>query len=143
MGPRVITGIGHIWLRTAAVVLALAAIGVALVGHKMPSRRVIPRVRVVQLQLPAPNPALAGLPPLFTDGNGLTGSRDSSLPEVIGVAGRLPDDAEALVRIAPNRSRTVRTGGSVLGWTVIAIAADSVTFERDGLRQVVRLKPTP
>ena len=143
MGPRVITGIGHIWLRTAAAVLALAAIGVALIEPHMPSREEAQRVRAAQFPLPAANPALAGLPPLFADGKGLTGSRDSSLPELIGVAGRLPDDAEALVRIAPGRSRTVRTGQSVLGWTVIAIAADCVTFERDGLQQVARLKPAP
>ncbi len=85
----------------------------------------------------ASHPELARLPPLF---GGSTLSSEPH-PHLLGIAGRLPDDAEALVRIGPGKSQSFRLGGTVLGWTLVSIAADRVTFERAGERYEAVLKP--
>lgn len=120
----------------AAALVAFAAIGL---GHAM---RQAPRAPE-RLPLAAPEPGVVKLAPLFAPQNEAASASDQFVPELLGIAGRLPDDAEAMLRTASGKSERLRIGGSAAGWTVVAIAADSVTFEREGIHKVVRLKPAP
>lgn len=61
------------------------------------------------------------------------------IPVVVGVVGRLPDAAVALVRDGEGRSRSVAIGGVTGGWRLEGLAADSAVFSRGGDRVRVRL----
>jgi hypothetical protein len=65
----------------------------------------------------------------------------SALPELIGIAGRLPDDAVALVRLPDGATRNLRIGEMAGGWRLSAIAADRVRFVRGNDRREVVLPP--
>ncbi len=54
----------------------------------------------------------------------------NALPELIGIAGRLPHDAVALVRLPGGTTRDLRIGETAGGWQLTAIAADRVRFAR-------------
>lgn len=60
-------------------------------------------------------------------------------PELIGIAGRLPDDAVALVRLPDGATRDLRIGESINGWRLISIAADRAGFARGVQRRDVVL----
>lgn len=64
-------------------------------------------------------------------------------PELVGVVGRLPDDAVALVRSANGRTRTLHIGDSVEGWRLSALAVDAAFFTRGDERIRVGLMPAP
>lgn len=66
---------------------------------------------------------------------------DASDIVLIGVVGRLPDDAQVLVRPAWGRTVTLRIGDSLLGWRLVGIAQDQATFDRAGERAQIRIKP--
>lgn len=83
-----------------------------------------------------PHAGLASLPPLFAGTSAASGPH----PQLLGIAGRLPDDAEALVRTGPGKSQSLRLGATVMGWTLVAIAADRATFEQAGERYEAVLK---
>lgn len=129
------TSRSHIAVRAAAL-LALAAIGLGHAGWWVP-RQPEP------LPLAASEPGIERLAPLFARQDEAASAPDQLVPELLGVAGRLPDDAEVLVRTASGKSDRLRIGASAAGWTVVAIAADSATFEREGVRKIVRLKHAP
>lgn len=84
-----------------------------------------------------------GLPTVFApiEASGTPGLVDEAAaldaPELLGLAGRLPDDVEVLVRNAEGGTSALRVGDSLLGWTLVSVAADRAVFERDG-RQAVR-----
>ncbi len=92
-----------------------------------------------------PGAAVTSLPPLFPaftppmdtlfDGTPAPGA-----PELIGIAGRLPDDAEILVRTPESGTVALKIGESTLGWTVVEVSLNGVLFEKDGLRSLVALE---
>jgi hypothetical protein len=65
----------------------------------------------------------------------------SALPELIGIAGRLPHDAVALVRLANGTTRDLRIGEKTGDWQLTAIAADRVRFTRGKDQREVVLPP--
>lgn len=62
-------------------------------------------------------------------------------PELIGIAGRLPHEAVALVRLPGGATRNLRIGETANGWRLTAIAADRVRFERGADQREVVLPP--
>ncbi len=64
-------------------------------------------------------------------------------PMLVGVAGRLPDDAEVMIRLPGEPTRAIRRGDTVMGWTLTAIAADRAVFTRGAEQHVSTLVPVP
>lgn len=62
-------------------------------------------------------------------------------PELAGIAGRLPDDAVALLRLADGGTHGLRRGESVAGWRVTRIDADRVHLARGREERVLVLPP--
>lgn len=60
-------------------------------------------------------------------------------PGLIGIVGRLGDDAVALVRTAEGTTRALRIGDSVDGWTLASLAIDAAFFTRGTERVRVAL----
>lgn len=56
-------------------------------------------------------------------------------PKLIGIAGRLPDQAIAMVRMADGRSKVLAPGESHDGWTLTSLSPDAALFTR-GARRV-------
>lgn len=70
------------------------------------------------------------------------GDPSTAGPELLGIVGRLPDDAVALVRSPDGRSRPVAIGGDAQGWRLAALAVDAALFVKDGARVRVALPAT-
>lgn len=66
----------------------------------------------------------------------------SDAPELVGVVGRLPDDAVAMVRAADGRTRTLRAGDSIDGWRLSALSIDAAFFTRGNERVRLGLPPS-
>lgn len=126
-------GGAHLAVRAAAL-LAVAAIAL---GHDW----LLAPQRSGEVALAASEPGVTQLAPLFARQEDAASPPDQLVPVLLGIAGRLPDDAEALVRTPAGGLERLRIGAGSGGWTVVAIAADAVTFEREGVRKVARLKP--
>jgi hypothetical protein len=60
-------------------------------------------------------------------------------PALVGVVGRLGEDAVALVRTAQGSTRALRIGESVDGWTLASLAIDAAFFTRGAQRVRVPL----
>jgi hypothetical protein len=60
-------------------------------------------------------------------------------PELVGIVGRLDQDAVALVRTADGTSRMLRIGESVDGWKLESLALDAAFFTRGNERKRVPL----
>lgn len=87
----------------------------------------------------SPGPAVA---PPTTAATPTAQSRHSATDIVlIGVVGRIPGDAQVLVRPAWGKTVTLRIGDSLLGWRLVAIGQDRATFDRAGERAQIRIKP--
>jgi hypothetical protein len=64
-------------------------------------------------------------------------------PALIGIVGRLDQDAVALVRAADGSSRTLHIGESVDGWQLASLALDAAFFTRGTDRVRVPLPVVP
>jgi len=64
------------------------------------------------------------------------------VPELVGIAGRLPDDAIAILRLSGGATRALARGAMADGWQVTAIAADRVTLTRGSRVHIAILPPT-
>lgn len=62
---------------------------------------------------------------------------------LVGIAGRLPDDVDVLVRPAWGKTTVLRVGDALMGWTLVSAAADRVTFARQGERSTLVLPAPP
>lgn len=62
-------------------------------------------------------------------------------PNLVGIVGRLPDDAVALVRADDGRTRSLRRGQSFDGWRLASLAGDAALFIRGGERIRVSIGP--
>lgn len=60
-------------------------------------------------------------------------------PSLIGIVGRLGEDAVALVRTAEGTTRSLRIGDSVDGWNLASLAIDAAFFTRGTERARVPL----
>jgi hypothetical protein len=100
--------------------------------------------------LPAPALAASAARQLFTatievdpvplDENGVALDPDAP-PRVVGIAGRLPGDAVALVRIEGGVTKPLRVGESIDGWRLTELASDAALFARAQERMRVPLPP--
>ncbi|HEX8445936.1 MAG TPA: hypothetical protein VF649_04910 [Sphingomonas sp.] len=126
------------WMIAAAMLIAMP---VLLLWDRTPApmARTAPSVRV--------RPAVAAVPRRRIFGGGLD---DPSVPEVeagamqdvpvlVGVVGRLPDAAVAMIRDADGRSRPVAVGATTGDWRLEGVAADQAVFSRRGRRVRVRI----
>lgn len=64
-------------------------------------------------------------------------------PVLVGVVGRLPDDAVALVRTPDGDTRSLAVGQDEAGWTLEALDVDGARFRRDGERLRLALPTGP
>jgi hypothetical protein len=81
----------------------------------------------------APPLAAAFTRPLFAASAGDTTAAPDA-PALVGVVGRLNQDAVALVRTADGNTRTLAPGESVDGWRLESLAADAGYFTRGNQR---------
>lgn len=97
---------------------------------------------------PAPAPiAAAAAPPLsavyerqmFGTVAPAESDAPTDAPSLIGIVGRLGEDAVALVRTAEGSSRALRIGDSIDGWTLASLAIDAAFFTRGAERVRVPL----
>lgn len=63
-------------------------------------------------------------------------------PRLIGIAGRLPDNAIAMVRAADGASKIVSPGQSYDGWRLESLSPDAALFSKAG-RRVRSFLPAP
>ncbi|MEO6092057.1 MAG: hypothetical protein ABIT04_09640 [Novosphingobium sp.] len=83
---------------------------------------------------PAPHPAAIPLAPV---------NNGAEHFELVGIVGRLPVDAVALVRPPWGKTVTLRVGDSLLGWTLTSISADRVTLVKAQARQELVMERPP
>ena len=77
--------------------------------------------------------------PLFGVAGPASDDGAAGQPDLVGIAGRLPDAAMALVRGADGRARSLAIGDSVEGWRLAALARDAALFTRGAERVRVPL----
>lgn len=68
--------------------------------------------------------------PLFAAAPGQQDAAPADAPALVGVVGRLGNDAVALVRTGEGNTRTLRIGESVDGWSLASLAIDAAYFTR-------------
>ncbi len=137
----------HVGLRVLALLLAALAVALAVSwrDEDVPvssEGAEAPREAILE-----PMPGVTALPPLFRAQNSGTempvadgAAGGDGLPQMVGVAGRLPDDIEVLVRLPDGTSTSLRRGQSTSGWVLVSAAVDRAIFERAGLRRVVLIE---
>ncbi|MDF7777932.1 hypothetical protein P1X14_21935, partial [Sphingomonas sp. AOB5] len=90
---------------------------------------------------PLPRPALSSAfeRTLFGAVPAETDSAPQDAPALVGIVGRLDQDAVALVRTADGTSRTLAVGASVDGWKLESLSIDAGFFTRGTQRVRVPL----
>ena len=126
-------------LGAAAVVAVAMPLLLLMPGRDAPA----PERRAAAQPLSAPpQPTLAAAftRPLFGGAPAETAeSAPQDAPELVGIVGRLDQDAVALVRTADGSSRTLKIGESVDGWVLAGLAIDAAFFTRGAERVRVPL----
>lgn len=123
---------------------ALAALGLAFLPNQSEKPSVDPAPSIQRFPASKPDMAAVEFPDLFNGPAALPDTADSlDRPELIGVAGRLPDDAQILLRMPEGNTQTVAIGGNLKGWTLKSIAADRAVLEKDGEQIVLTIAPLP
>lgn len=136
----------HRWIRGLAIVVAILSIVLAVSQRSRNAQPGMPAAPETQVAVLAPAPAAGSIPPLFAPREGTEGEGAGLIdgaagpPEMIGIAGRLPDDVEVLIRLPDGRTDALRRGESAGGWTLNSATVDRAVFERAGVRSVVLLQ---
>lgn len=124
---------GAPWLAAAALV-ALAVPALLLWRAQPPLPMAAERGETV-VPAPVPPEADAGARRLFLDPlDPARAPAAEDAPKLIGIAGRLPDKAIAMVRAADGTSRTLAPGESYEGWRLESLSPDAALFSRGGRR---------
>lgn len=76
-------------------------------------------------------------------GEATVAADDDAAPVVVGIVGRLPDQAVALVLRTGGGTRTMSMGESVAGWRLDSIAPDAALFVRGDRRVRVDVTAGP
>lgn len=131
--------------RSASIALALA--GAAAVAT--PLALLLPgRAAKPSAPAPAPLPIAAAAPAplaavyarnLFGAVAQTGNDAPADAPALIGIVGRLGEDAVALVRTADGTTRALKIGDSVDGWNLASLAIDAAFFTRGSERVRVPL----
>lgn len=120
--------------------LALAIVAFALWQDEVPSRYTAREAAPQDFPLTRLDPRLADLPPMLArPATGQTSPLADAPPQLVGIVGRIPDDAEVLVRLSNGGTKTISLEEEAQGWRAVAVTAQSVTFEREGRRETVVL----
>ena len=114
-------------LGAAAVVAVAMPLALLLPGRTPPAApaRAAPEPLTAPQQPPL---ALAFERPLF--GAAAPEETPQDAPALVGIVGRLDQDAVALVRAADGTTRTLKIGESMDGWTLASLAIDAAFFTR-------------
>lgn len=91
---------------------------------------------------PQPSPVIAPVTPIVpapTPRPAPVGGKTELV--LLGIAGRLPDDADVLVKTPWGKTTTMRLGDTLLGWKLVAVAPDRITLEKNGARDELVLEP--
>lgn len=139
----------HLVLRWLALVPIVAAVALARSPADDAGEAVAadlePMLAANTVAVVAPVSDLAEIPALFAAVSVGAGplDEDSNPPELIGIAGRLPDDVEVLLRMPEGGTRSIRIGESVGDWRLVSAAADQAVFSDDGRQIVLTFGPLP
>jgi hypothetical protein len=121
---------GTPWL-IAAAALAVAVPALLLWQTRPAADRGADRGETV---VPSPVP-MAATRRLFLDPiDPATLPEADDAPRLIGIAGRLPDRAVAMVRAADGSARVLAPGQAYEGWTLESLSPDAALFTRDNRR---------
>lgn len=77
--------------------------------------------------------------PAFHVTDATDGRIPGDAPELIGIVGRIPHDAVAMVRTDAGTTDTMRPGETHFGWRLEAITRDAALFRRGTVRRRVDL----
>ncbi len=130
-----------------SALIALAAAGAAAMA--LPLALLMPGTSAnAPLRDPTPAPIAATAPPplaavyertLFGAATEADSAIPADAPALIGIVGRLGEDAVALVRTAQGSTRALRIGDSADGWRLASLAIDAAFFTRGAERVRVPL----
>jgi hypothetical protein len=137
--------------RRAGLAVMVPAIGAAILVPLLllwPRANVQPAARDMAGIVPSPlPPADAARRRLFLDPvSPRSPAWPPDMPVLVGIAGRLPHDAVAMVRGEDGATRIVAIGQSDRGWRLESLSADAALFVRGTQRQRVPLpasEPVP
>lgn len=122
--------------RRDRVALAIAgavavAVPLALLLPAKPGRAPAPAPAMHPVAVtPAPPLAAAYERSLFASGPAESAAAPADAPALVGIVGRLGEDAVALVRTAEGTTRALHIGDSVDGWSLASLAIDAAFFTR-------------
>ncbi|RYY47420.1 MAG: hypothetical protein EOP59_01205 [Sphingomonadales bacterium] len=131
--------------RSTRVALALAAatavaLPLALLVPGRATKAPAPKPALLPIAAPATPPLAAVYErSLFSAVAEAESAAPADAPILIGIVGRLGEDAVALVRTAEGPSRALRIGESVNGWNLASLAIDAAFFTRGAERVRVPL----
>ncbi|WP_066800549.1 hypothetical protein [Sphingomonas soli] len=117
-----------------AVVMPLALL---MPGRAVPLPERAPAPVPISVTVPPPLASVYARP-LFGAAQPDESAVPANAPELIGIVGRLGEDAVALVR-SGGASRTLRIGDSVDGWKLESLSIDAAFFTRGAERARVPL----
>jgi len=125
---------GSAWILGSALV-ALAVPGLLLWNARPPQPAMVSRGETVS-PVPAPAPdGDAGARRLFLDPlDPADAPAAEDAPKLVGIAGRLPDKAIAMVRAADGSSKVLSPGESHEGWRLESLSPDAALFTRGNRR---------
>ena len=117
------------WALAAAAMAAMAMPAVLLPPRAVPAAGYAAPVPIV---VPAPSapPVAIYRRDLFGSAPDGTGELPPDAPELVGIVGRIDQDAVALVRGSDGRARTLAVGAGIDGWTLESLAIDAAAFRR-------------
>ncbi len=136
-------------MKPRAEAIALAAAGLAAIAMPavllMPGKATAPRDAT---HLPPPvvapvEPPLARVYERSLFAAAAAEPAPADAPQLVGIVGRLGQDAVAMVRTADGATRTLRIGESVDGWALASLAIDAAFFTRGAERVRVPLPIEP
>lgn len=116
---------------------ALAAFAVPALLLRVPNNAIAPAPGGGAI-VEAAAPPLALSRALFAETTSAEPALDGQ-PILVGIVGRLPDSAVALVRTAEGRTRPIAVGEVIDGWRLASLAAEAALFTRGRERARVEL----
>lgn len=132
--------IDRLWIGGAS--LLAVALPAAFVSSTRPAAPdvVRPGTTVAASRLPVADPAMRSL--FLAPSDPARAPEAADAPRLVGIIGRLPDKAVAMVRAADGTTHTLSPGQSHDGWTLTTLSPDAALFTK-GARRVRSFLPAP